>query len=114
MKQLKFKAWHKKRNELLFGTAGHDSGLVFVKPTQMYDDEREEIGYRDSDLEILQFTGIKDISGREVYEGDIVTDDSTNDMEVVYNSDSASYEPLDTIDHKQLKIVGSKYKLKIM
>lgn len=113
MKQLKFKAWHKKRKELLFGTAGKNGGLVFVKPTEMYDDEREEIGYRNVDLEILQFTGIKDITGREVYEADIVIDKSGTEKEVVYNPDLASYEPLNNINSNELKVVGSRYKLQL-
>jgi len=113
METLKFKAWHKEKKELLFGTAGADNGLVFVQPTSMYDDEREEIGYRDQNLEIMQYTGIKDIKGREIYEGDIVSDGITENQEVIFNTKNGSFEPLNKMNLLKINIVDTKYKLKI-
>jgi hypothetical protein len=113
MKLNKFKAWHKERKELLFGTAGKDGGLVFVKPTDIYADEREEIGYRDSNLEILQYTGINDSGGREIYEGDFVTDGDHDREEVIYSHNSGSFEPLNKMDLSKIQIVDSKYKISL-
>ncbi len=113
MDQLKFKAWHKKRKEILFGTAGSDGGLVFVKPVDMYVDSREEIGYRNIDLEILQFTGVIDSTGREIYEGDVVADETTRATEVRYNKENGSFEPLNEMNLNSIRIVESKYKLQL-
>ncbi len=113
MQQLKFKAWHKENQELLFGTAGKDGGLVFVKPVDMYADDRDETGYRNKDLIIMQFTGIKDITGREIYEGDFIIDsERPQPQEVIYNSQTATFEPLNILDLQSVKVVDSKYKMK--
>ncbi len=113
MKTLKFKAWHKERQELLYGTKGKDGGLIFIKPVDIYEDEREEISYRDPNLEIFQYTGVEDAWGREIYESDIVEDEKGNKSEVFYNSKTASFEPLNRINLDKVKIIDSKYKIKI-
>lgn len=117
MKILKFRAWHKERSEMLFGTAGRDGGLVFVRPADMYADEREEIGYRSPDIEIMQFVGVKDKSGREIYEGDVVIDDrglekngsAPTEFEVIYDSGRASFEPIGKIPISSIKVLRTKF-----
>jgi uncharacterized phage protein (TIGR01671 family) len=69
-REIKFKAWHTETEQMLFvgdafGTTHPLDCAVYAKSGQ--------------DLILLQFTGLKDKNGKEIYEGDIVQFDVTMD-----------------------------------
>lgn len=62
MRQIKFRAWHIKDKEML----GHKDACLIPLFTPSF-------RYRDGETVLMQYTGLKDRNGVEIYEGDVLT-----------------------------------------
>ncbi len=87
MREIKFRIWDKQNKEMLdLEDLHYEYGKMSIRTT-MYND------YFDTeDMILMQYTGIKDKNGKEIYEGDIIKyyDDT---YKVEFKRDRGGYFP---------------------
>ena len=73
-RELKFRAWNNTEGWIDTEFCIHADGHVYQDARKVYNTPHLEIETAYDDLIIEQFTGLKDSSGVDIYEGDIVTE----------------------------------------
>jgi uncharacterized phage protein (TIGR01671 family) len=84
MREIKFRAWYKKEQKM-YPVTGTLYNLVYLEMEKGSTVSSSILLNIDiSGVELLQYTGIKDCKGREIYEGDIVRVENAENRTVAY------------------------------
>ena len=115
MREIKFRAWHKEKKIM-----GEVLGIDILHKEIFFSNEDvdcyEHTDFKD--IELMQYTGLKDKNNKEIYEGDIVTLHNSK-YKVIFNSKEAGFVlrddefemniPFTNNNNKRMEVIGNIY-----
>ena len=114
-REIKFRAWNFKKKEMFpvdLIAFNFDGSINFARSVL---DELHAVEHTPTTCKILQYTGLKDVNGKEIYEGDIVQWDehiagSTFQMTDVIESLRTAYEFEESEETETWRVIGNIFK----
>lgn len=119
MREIKFRAWVKDGKEIV---DVEEIDFMNKVINYIYNDyknnEQEIIGAYFEDIELMEYTGLKDKNNKEIYEGDIVIHHSKM-HKIIFNAEEARFVlrddefemeiPFTNNNNRRMEIIGNIY-----
>ena len=116
MRDIKFRAWDNNEEWMVDDMLLSFDGEILTDDVQPNDTPYKEIELADEGrYELMQYTGMKDVKGVEIYEGDILQSEHYFKYKVVFKGDCWRCESLKNSRFKNrfigrdLKVIGNIY-----